>query len=107
LSLLAAIELPCSVQLGNVGSDHGGSGRIHHCGCSGGRFTLTGEGFRLHLSESTIDLVRLTDGFGSFQADSCIEILSGNGNVMARIKSMPDRVGAAVWQDIMDTFDCA
>ncbi|MBM4201372.1 MAG: hypothetical protein FJ189_08805 [Gammaproteobacteria bacterium] len=107
LSLLAAIELPCAVQLSQLDHDQGSLGRIRSCGSTGGCFRLSGENFSLQLSEATIDTVRLTEQPAGGRPDTCIEILAANGHVMARIKGAPDHSNAAVWQDIMDTFDCA
>lgn len=107
LSLLASIELPCAVQWGNIDQSHCHMGPVRSCGCSGGRFWLSIESFTLQLYEAAIDSVRLCASIGDGRPETCIDILSANGNVMARIKSAPDQATAAVWQDIMDTFDCA
>jgi putative heme degradation protein len=107
LSLLAELELPCAVQFGTFGRNHDGDGPIRQCRCNGGRFNLSGEAFDLQLNAATIDSVRVVNSAAGGPRSTCIEILSAKGHVIVRIKGTSDRSSAAVWQDIMDTFDCA
>jgi hypothetical protein len=107
LSLLASIELPCAVQMGNVAREPASTGPVRGCGRHNGRFWLAIGNLTLELNETMIDTVRLSANTGNGSPDTGIDIVSANGNVMARISSLPDQGNSAVWQDIMDTFDCA
>ena len=77
------------------------------CGRRNGRFWLTIGNLTLELQESMIETVRLSTPMTGGRPDTGIDIVSVNGNVVARISSLPDQANSAVWQDIMDTFDCA
>jgi len=107
LSLLARIELPCAMQMGNVAREPTGNGPVKGCGRRNGRFWLTIGNLTLELHESMIEAVRLSTPMTGGRPDTGIDIVSANGNVIARISSLPDQANSAVWQDIMDTFDCA
>ncbi|WP_139557361.1 hypothetical protein [Methylotetracoccus oryzae] len=107
LSLLASIELPCVIQTGNVAREPTGNGPVKGCGRRNGRFWLTIGNLTLELQESMIETVRLSTPMTGGRPDTGIDIVSVNGNVVARISSLPDQANSAVWQDIMDTFDCA
>jgi hypothetical protein len=107
LSLLASIELPCAVQMGNVARELAGNGPVKGCGRRDGCLWLSIGSLTLELHESMIETVRLSAPTTGGRPDTGIDIVSANGNVIARITSLPDQANSGVWQDIMDTFDCA
>ena len=107
LTVLATIELPCAVQFDDAGRQRDTFGTIRKCGRSGGCFQLSGENFDLLFREAAIAAVRLAHEGPSGSGHACIDIISTTGKLLARLKSPPEQTGAAVWQDIMDTFHCA
>lgn len=104
LSLIVELELPCTIYLGNGTPDHYCRGVIRQCTRNNGRLTLRGDDFCLHLQEDRIGSLRLVNRRRSRDCETALEIFGAGGALIARILSTPDRMRAAVWQDIVDTF---
>lgn len=104
VSLMADLELPCMVCLGDTTVDRCCRGVIRECHRRNGHLSLRGDDFSLHLVEDHIDSLRLVHRHRSGDTETALEIFGNAGTLTARILSTPDRTRAAVWQDIMDTF---
>lgn len=107
LKLMADLELPCTVCLGDREENHCCRSVIREIGLDNGRLTLTGEGFSLHLREARIQSVQLVHRRRSAGTETAIEILGVDGSLLARFVGTPERERAAIWQDIMDSFAVA
>lgn len=107
LELMADLELPCTVCLGDRTEDHCCRSVIRAVALHNGRLTLSGEGFSLHLREEHIQSVQLVHRRHAAGTETAIEIFSASGALLARFVGTPERERAAIWQDIMDSFAVA
>ena len=107
LKLMADLELPCTVCLGDRAEDHCCRSVIRAVALHDGRLTLSGEGFSLHLRETHIQSVQLVHRRHAAGTETAIEIFSASGALLARFVGTPERERAAIWQDIMDSFAVA
>lgn len=104
LALLIELELPCVIGLGGSGPEQCCHGPLRDCRRQTGLLSLAGDDFCLYLNEQHIALVRLVDRRRKAERDTGIEIWGSDGSMIARVYAAPDRIGAAVWGDIMDTL---
>lgn len=107
LSLMADLELPCTVCLGDTQEDRACRGVIRECARRNGRLSILGDHFSLHLVEDHIESMRIVNRRRAGDTEAALEIFGADGNLIARILSTPDRQRAAVWQDIMDSLTFA
>jgi putative heme degradation protein len=107
LKLMADLELPCTVCLGDTDEEHCCRSVIRTITLADGRLSLDGQGFSLHIREDHIQSVQLVQRRRSGNSETAIEIFSVSGNLLARFVGTPERERAAIWQDIMDSFAVA
>lgn len=107
LSLMADLELPCTICLGLAEQNHCCRGVIRECSWQDGQLRLRGDDFSLNLPEDHIDSLHLVNRRRSKESETAVEILGTGGALLARIRSTADRERAAIWQDIMDSFAIA
>lgn len=101
ISLLAELELPCSVYVANGSAEQISRGVVRRIERDADRLNLFGDGFSLHLHQNNIDAVWLVHGGGHDDQGMAIEIHNRTGSLVARLFGMQDGIGAAVWQDVM------
>ncbi len=101
ISLLAELELPCSVHIANPSAEQISRGVVRRIERDADRLYLLGDGFSLHLHRDNIDSIWLVTGSGGDEQGMAIEIHNRTGSLIARLFGMQDSVGAAVWQDVM------
>lgn len=100
VSLLAELELPCSVYIANPSAEQISRGVVRKIEREADRLNLFGDGFSLHLHQNNIDSIWLVNSSSDDQGIA-IEIHNRTGSLIARLFGMQDSIGAAVWQDVM------
>jgi putative heme degradation protein len=101
VSLLSQLELPCVIHIANPAVEQLCSGVIRRIERTEDRLGLLGDGFALHLRMRNMDSIRLVSNSASDDGAMAVEIYSKAGALITRIFGIQDRVGNAVWQDVM------
>lgn len=101
VTLLAELELPCIIYIANSAVEQLCSGVIRRIERSDARLTLLGDDFALHLRKQNIDSIWLVSNPESKDGTMAVEIYNQAGALITRIFGIQDRIGSAVWQDVM------
>jgi len=101
VTLLSQLELPCIIYIANSAVQKLCNGVIRRIERTDQRLGLLGDDFALHLRRKNIDSIWLVNNPSSEHGAMAVEIYSRDGVLVTRIFGIQDRVGSAVWQDIM------
>lgn len=101
LVLLSQLELPCIIFIANSADRQVCSGVIRHIERTDDRLELLGDDFALHLHRQNIGSLWLVNDPDSEEGAMAVEIYNRAGALITRIFGIQDRVGNAVWQDVM------
>ena len=99
MTLLAELELPCTVHIANRAFEQLCNGVIRCIEHTDERLSLFGEGFVLHLCARNIAAIGVVIHPGD--GTPAVEIHSKSGALLTRIVGPQDRIGRGVWQDVM------
>lgn len=97
LSLLAKLELPCTIAITNPAL-HLRRALIRAVELADGNLGIGGDGFHLRLRGDSIQSIYLSD----IPNGGSLDIYQPHGLLYASIRPAPDGVGGAVWRDVMD-----
>lgn len=101
VTLLSQLELPCIIFIANAAVEHLYSGVIRRIERTDDRLGLLGDDFALHLHKQNIDSIWLVNNPAPNGSAMAVEIYNKAGTLITRIFGIHDRVGSAVWQDVM------
>ncbi len=100
LSLLAQLELPCTVLIVNP-RVHLRDAVIKSAELNDESLAISGDGFNLRLHGSNIDLIRLVNHGKPGTGLISLDIHHSLGGLYASILPAPDGTGGEVWRDVM------
>jgi putative heme degradation protein len=100
-ALLSQLELPCTVHIATPALEQRCNGVIKRIERTDDRLSLLGEGFSLHLCTGNIAAIWLVNPPASVDGAPAVEIHNKAGGLATRIAGPQDRIGSAVWQDVM------